>query len=57
LDLGRSESLDGCHGRTALGAEPEIPGSSIKGKVKKKHFSAGRNFSCFTAHSIERDLF
>jgi hypothetical protein len=25
LDLGRSESLDGCHGPTALGAEPEIP--------------------------------
>jgi len=31
--------------------------SSIKVEVKKKHFSVGRNFSCFAAHSIERDLF
>jgi hypothetical protein len=27
--------------------------SSIKGEVKKKHFSCGRNFSCFAAHWIE----
>jgi hypothetical protein len=31
--------------------------SSIKGEVKKKHFSAGWNFSCFSAHWMEQDLF
>ena len=31
--------------------------SSIKGEVKKKHISLGWNFSCFSAHLIERDLF
>ena len=31
--------------------------SSIKVEVKKKHISFGRNFSCFAAHFIERDLF
>jgi hypothetical protein len=31
--------------------------SSIKGKVKKKNFSHGRNFSTFAAHLIEQDLF
>jgi hypothetical protein len=31
--------------------------SSIKVEVKKKHFSGGRNFSCFAARLIERDLF
>jgi len=31
--------------------------SSIKGEVKKKHFPVGRNFSCFAARLIERDLF
>jgi hypothetical protein len=31
--------------------------SSIKVEVKKKHFSVGRNFSCFAAHLIEQDLF
>src|ERR1700693_2256280 len=31
--------------------------SSIKGEVKKKHFSFGWNFSCFSAHSIELVLF
>src|SRR5580658_1001040 len=31
--------------------------SSIKVEVKKKHFCAGWNFSCFAAHLIERDLF
>ena len=30
---------------------------SIKVEVKKKHSSIGRNFSCFTAHLIEQDLF
>jgi hypothetical protein len=30
---------------------------SIKGEVKKKHISFGWNFSCFSAHLIERDLF
>jgi hypothetical protein len=29
---------------------------SIKGKVKKKHFSRGWNFSTFAAHWIEQDL-
>jgi hypothetical protein len=31
--------------------------SSIKGEVKKKHFSAGWKFSCFSAHLDEQDLF
>src|SRR6202035_1397087 len=31
--------------------------SSINGKVKKKHFSRGWNFSTFAAHLIEQDLF
>ena len=31
--------------------------SSIKGKVKKKNFSRGWNFSTFAAHLIEQDLF
>jgi len=31
--------------------------SSIKEEVKKKHISFGWNFSCFSAHLIERDLF
>ena len=31
--------------------------SSIKGEVKKKHFSGGRSFSCFPAHVIEGELF
>jgi len=31
--------------------------SSIKGEVKKKHISFGWNFSCFSAHLMERDLF
>jgi hypothetical protein len=35
----------------------QLPISSIKGEVKKKHISFGWNFSCFSAHLIERDLF
>ena len=31
--------------------------SSIKGEVKEKHSSIGRNFSSFSAHLIEQDLF
>jgi hypothetical protein len=34
-----------------------LPDCSIKGEVKKKHISFGWNFSCFSAHLIERDLF
>jgi len=30
---------------------------TIKVEVKKKHISCGWNFSCFSAHLIERDLF
>src|SRR4029077_13399756 len=33
------------------------PISSIKGEVKKKHSCAGWNFSCFSAHVMEQDLF
>jgi hypothetical protein len=33
------------------------PVSSIRGEVKKKHFSAGWKFSCFAAHIIEQDLY
>jgi hypothetical protein len=35
----------------------KVLGSSIKGKVKKKNFSGGWNFSTFAAHLIEQDLF
>ena len=35
---------------------PTCPISSLKVEVKKKHISFGRNFSCFSAHLIERDL-
>jgi hypothetical protein len=31
--------------------------SSIKEEVKKKHLSLGWKFSCFSAHTIERELF
>jgi hypothetical protein len=31
--------------------------TSIKEEVKKKHFSLGWKFSCFSAHTIERELF
>jgi len=31
--------------------------SQVKVEVKKKYFSVGRNFSCFAARLIERDLF
>jgi hypothetical protein len=31
--------------------------NAIKGKVKKKNFSGGWNFSTFAAHLIEQDLF
>jgi hypothetical protein len=30
---------------------------SVKKEVKKKHPCAGRNFSCFSAHGMEQDLF
>jgi hypothetical protein len=48
---------------TALGAAQrfeflrQLLISSIKGEVKKKHFSAGWRFSCFAAHLMEQDLF
>ena len=35
----------------------QLPISSIKVEVKKKHNSNGWNFSCFAAHLMERDLF
>jgi len=35
-------------------ATVQVSISSIKGEVKKKHFSCGRNFSCFPAHWIEQ---
>ena len=37
--------------------EPSYRFGSIKGEVKKKHFSAGWTFSCFAAHIIEQDLY
>src|SRR5258707_1146854 len=42
--------------RLCLSVEFHLP-ASIKGEVKKKHISLGWNFSCFSAHLIERDLF
>jgi hypothetical protein len=35
----------------------QVPISSIKVEVKKKHPSNGWTFSCFTADSIEQDMF
>jgi hypothetical protein len=35
----------------------QIPISSMKGKVKKKHVSRGWNFSTFAAPLIESGLF
>ena len=35
----------------------QLPIGSIKEEVKKKHFSLGWKFSCFSAHTIERELF
>src|SRR5258708_5192417 len=43
--------------RTTRVPGPRCPVSSIKGEVKKKHFSAGWKFSCFAAHIIEQDLY
>jgi hypothetical protein len=42
---------------TVIASGHVTPVCSIKGEVKKKYLSAGWIFSCFTAHSIERDLF
>jgi hypothetical protein len=36
---------------------PRVPISSIKVEVKKKHISTGCDFSCFSAHWMEQDLF
>ena len=47
--VGKPEVIDGPRG--------QVPVSSIKGEVKKKHLSDGWNFSCFAAHLIERGLF
>jgi len=35
----------------------QVPISSLKGEVKKKHHSNGWSFSCFAAHFFEQDLF
>jgi hypothetical protein len=35
----------------------EVPISSLKGEVKKKHNTVGWIFSCFAAHLCEQDLF
>jgi hypothetical protein len=37
--------------------EVEVPVSSIKEEVKKKHPCIGRKFSCFAAHLMEQDVF
>jgi len=58
----RQGCLGNCEITHALGqflsmAFAQVPGKSIKGKVKKKNFSGGWNFSTFAAHLIEQDLF
>jgi hypothetical protein len=35
----------------------QLPISSIKVEVKKKHISNSWSFSCFAAHLFEQDLF
>jgi hypothetical protein len=40
-----------------LQSRSQVPISSIKVEVKKKHFCAGWSFSCFSAHWMEQDLF
>jgi hypothetical protein len=45
------------HLRSIASATGQLLISSIKEEVKKKHISFGRNFSCFSAHLIERDVF
>src|SRR6516165_5110879 len=34
-----------------------MPGKFYKSRSQEKNLSHGRNFSCFAAHLIERDLF
>jgi hypothetical protein len=40
-----------------LGMGRQVPISSIKEEVKKKHLCNGWTFSCFAAHLTELDLF
>jgi len=53
----------GCHAasRSVVGEQEAdlkiLYRSQVKVEVKKKYFSVGRNFSCFAARLIERDLF
>jgi hypothetical protein len=37
--------------------DPRKQAKFYKGRSQEKHFSVGRNFSCFAARLIERDLF
>src|ERR1700691_5781414 len=46
-----------CQAGSSLVLRRPIEITSIKVEVKKKHFSFGWNFSCFSAHTIERELF
>jgi hypothetical protein len=48
---------DACASHTGKESQTKVLVSSIKGEVKKKHFSAGWTFSCFSAHWMEQDLF
>jgi hypothetical protein len=49
--------LDECQIANALTDTGLVLICSIKEEVKKKHFSLGWKFSCFSAHTIERELF
>jgi hypothetical protein len=40
----------------AVKTAPQVLVSSIKGEVKKKHFSVGWSFSCFPAPVNEREF-
>jgi hypothetical protein len=44
-------------GSNPHGRGRSVPGSSLKGEVKKKHNCNGWIFSCFAAHLFEQDLF
>ncbi len=43
--------------KNAKPTRSQLPVSSLKGEVKKKHNRNGWIFSCFAAHLFEQDLF
>jgi hypothetical protein len=54
-DYRRDSSLSVSGGVSGSYNHPAGVAKAIKGKVKKKSFSRGWNFSTFTAHLLEQD--